>query len=328
MSIVIWPELPPAWVNEIRGAAGATPLVTPASEAEALRAAADATAWIGELPPAMFAAGKKLQWFQAWRTGLETLVYPELLRSSITLTNMRHIYDDHVANYVMAVFLALCRDLSRFIHRGVKHEWTPRERDTKVVIEHRSDPNRIDIRDPAKMTVAILGVGGIGAEVAHRMSVLGPTIIGIDPKVSGAPPGVSEMVKPDRLPEILARADAVVIAAPQTPQTTGLFDEALLRKMQPHAFLINVGRGKIVKLAALERAITEGWIAGAALDVFEVEPLPADSKLWDMERVIITPHTGGEPHAEYREVETAVKNVRRFVAGETLMNVVDKAQWF
>ena len=255
------------------------------------------------------------------------MFYPELLRSQLVLTNMRHIYDDHVSNHVLALFLALCRDLSRLIRRGAQHVWTPRERDTKTVIEHRGDPAKLDIRDPAKMTVAILGVGGIGAAVAQRMSVLGPTIVGIDPRVPSAP-GVNEMVKPERLTEILPRADAVVIAAPQTPQTTGLFDEAMFRRMKRNSFLINVGRGKIVNLAALERAVSEGWIAGAALDVFEVEPLPAESKLWDLERVIVTPHTGGEPHAEYREVETAVENVRRFIAGEELMNVVDKSQWF
>ena len=142
-----------------------------------------------------------------------------------------------------------------------------------------------------------MGLGGIGAEVARRLAPFGPTILGVDPKVTTAPPGVAELHRPDRLTDLLPRADAVIICAPQTPETTGLFDEAMFRRMKPSAYFINIGRGKIVRLAALERALAEGWIAGAGVDVFETEPLPAESPLWGMENVIITPHSAGHgPH--------------------------------
>ena len=126
-----------------------------------------------------------------------------------------------------------------------------------------------------------------------------------------------------------ASPDAVIICAPQTPETTGLFDEAMFRRMKPSAYFINIGRGKIVRLAALERAVGEGWIAGAGVDVFETEPLPTESPLWGMENVVITPHSAGHgPHLEERRLRVVLENVRRFVAGEPLENVADKALWY
>jgi phosphoglycerate dehydrogenase-like enzyme len=187
----------------------------------------------------------------------------------------------------------------------------------------------VRVLDPAAMTVLVMGLGGIGSEVTRRLAVFGPRIIGVDPKVEQPPAGVAELARPDRLADLLPRADAVIICAPQTPETTGLFDEALFRRMQPTAIFINIGRGKIVRLDALERALTEGWIAGAGLDVFETEPLPGSSRLWEMENVIITPHTAGfGPHTEERRLGVIVDNVRRFVTGEPLANVTDKERWY
>src|SRR5205823_10164016 len=136
------------------------------------------------------------------------------------------------------------------------------------------EPEQVRVLDPADMTLLIMGLGGIGAEVARRAAVFNPRILGIDPKVPSAPPGVAELARPDRLAEWLPRADAVIICAPQTPETTGLFDDAMFGRMRPGALFINIGRGKIVRLAALERALASGRLGGAGLDVFEEEPLP------------------------------------------------------
>jgi phosphoglycerate dehydrogenase-like enzyme len=314
MRLVIWPQQPDEWVAAIRDAAGAHEVSAPATAAEALAAAREAAGWIGRLDREMLIAAPHLRWVQSPSISLESIVFPELIDSDVTLTNMRHIYNDHIANHVLAFFLAHCRDLPHLIRRQIAGEWAPR--DTTV-------------RDPAAMTVIVMGLGGIGAEVVRRLAVFGPTVIGVDPKVTSAPEGVAELHSPAHLAELLPRADATIICAPQTPETTGLFGEALFRRMKPSALFINIGRGKIVRLAALERALAEGWIAGAALDVFEEEPLPPSSALWAMPNVIITPHTAGYgPHTEERRLNVITDNVRRFVAGEALVNVTDKARWY
>ena len=314
MSLVIWPRQSEEWVAAIREAAGETAVVAPASETEAARAAPEAEGWIGTLTPALLAAAPRLRWLQAASISLERVVFPELVASPVTLTNMRHIYDAHIATHVLALLLAHCRELPRLFRRQLAREWNPRE---------------LRVLDPADLTLLILGLGGIGAEVARRAAVFGPAIVGVDPLAEGAPPGVGELARPDRLADLLPAADVVIICAPLTPETTGLFDEALFRRMRRTALLINIGRGKIVRLAALERALAEGWIAGAALDVFEEEPLPADSPLWGRENVIITPHMAGAgPRVDERRLGVVLDNVRRFAAGEPLANVADKARWY
>jgi phosphoglycerate dehydrogenase-like enzyme len=143
------------------------------------------------------------------------------------------------------------------------------------------------------------------------------------------PDGVASLDGLDRLPELLAASDFVVIAAPHTPETAGLFDAETLAHMRPTSYLINIGRGAIVRLDDLVAALRAERIAGAALDVFEVEPLPKDHPLWDFPNVIITPHTAGySPVIAARHLNTLVENVRRFARGEPLNNVVDKALWF
>jgi len=326
MTIVIWPHpkewgtdiflpsMPPEWLGLMRGIASGAEIITPETDAEALAAAPKAEAWIGRLTPAMFSVAKKLRWVQSPTIGVETLLFPELIDSNVTITNMRYLSHDHVANHVLALFLALCRELPRLWRRQLQHEWgLPNQR----------------LRDPAGMTVLIMGLGAIGIELIRRFAAMSTTIIGVDPKVLLPPFGVKEVANPERLPELLPQVDTVAICAPATPQTVGLFDEAMFKKMRPDAFFINVGRGEIVKLSALERALREGWIAGAGLDVFETEPLPKDSALWEMENVIITSHTGGTgPHGEERRVLVVNENLRRFVTDEPLLTVVDKKQWY
>ena len=315
MSLVIWPPQPAAWVAAIREVAGDVAVVAPEDEAGALAAAPEAEGWIGRLSPELLEHAPRLRWLQSPSISLESVIFPDLVASDVTLTNMRDIYNDHIATHVLALFLAHCRDLPRLIRRQIAREWARGE--------------AVQVLDPAEMTVLVLGLGGIGAEVTRRLAPFGPTILGVDPKVTTAPPDVAELFTPDHLPELLPRADAVIVCAPQTPETTGLFDEAMFRRMKPSALFINIGRGKIVRLAALERALAEGWIAGAGLDVFETEPLPAESPLWGMDNVIITPHSAGYgPHTEERRLRVVLENVRRFVAGQPLVNVADKARWY
>lgn len=315
MSLVIWPQQSAEWVAAIGEAAGAMPVIAPTDEAAARAAAPEAEGWIGQLTPELFEHAPRLRWQQSPSISLESIIFPELVASDVTLTNMRDIFNDHIATHVLALLLAHCRDLPRLARRQSAHQWAA--------------GGQVTVIDPADLTIVVMGLGGIGAEVTRRLAPFGPTILGVDPKVTTAPPDVAELFTPDSLPELLPRADVAIICAPQTPETTGLFDEAMFRRMKQSAFFINIGRGKIVRLAALERALIEGWIAGAGLDVFETEPLPTASPLWDLEQVIITPHSAGYgPHTDERRLRVVVENVRRFVVGQTLVNVTDKSRWY
>src|SRR5205823_4577608 len=145
------------------------------------------------------------------------------------------------------------------------------------------------------------GLGGIGSAVAARAHAFGMRVLAIDPRRTDRPPEVSALWPPDRLPDLLGASDFVVLCAPETPETRGLFDLSVMRMMRPNAYLINIARGKIVSLDALVEALRAGSIAGAGLDVFEPEPLRADHPLWDMENVVITPHVAGAgPHSVER----------------------------
>jgi phosphoglycerate dehydrogenase-like enzyme len=314
MEIVIWPSLPDEWVTAIREAAGGAEVRTPRTEADALAAAPVADGWIGSLTPALLAAAPRLRWLQAPSISLERFVFPALIDSPVTLTHYRHIFDDHIANHILALFLALCRGLPRLMRRQGERRWSPDDAEG---------------RDPAEMTVLVLGLGGIGAEAAQRLSVLGCYIIGVDPRVEEFPPGVDAMARPDRLADFLPQCDAVIVCAPHTPETEGMFDDELFRRMKPGSLFINIGRGKIVRLAALERALEEGRVGGAGLDVFETEPLPPGSPLWARENVILTPHVAWKgPHVGERQLAVLVENVGRFVSGRELLHVADKARWY
>ena len=180
-------------------------------------------------------------------------------------------------------------------------------------------------------TALVIGMGGIGGEIARLCAAFGMTVIGVDPKVKDLPPSVAEVHPPEALDEVIPRADFVILAAPETPQTRRMIDARRLSLMKPSAFLINVGRGACVVLDDLVAALVAKKISGAGLDVFEKEPLPSDSPLWKMSNVVITPHIAARsvsPHMEERRTQVLVENCRRFANGEPLMNVVDKHNWF
>jgi len=175
----------------------------------------------------------------------------------------------------------------------------------------------------------IVGVGGIGAEAARLASAFGMRVLGLDARRESPPPGVAQLHPPEALDELLPQADFVILTVPHTPATEGFFGRARFRRMKPTAFFINIGRGRTVRLDDLTQALRAGEIAGAGLDVFETEPLPAEHPLWTLPGVIITPHTAGfGPHLNERRYDIIEDNCRRFMAGRTLRNIVDKQHWF
>ena len=178
-------------------------------------------------------------------------------------------------------------------------------------------------------TALIVGVGGIGAETARMCAAFGTRVVGVDARRADQPEGVAEMHTPEHLDQLLPRADFVILTVPHTPETEGFMNTERFGRMKRTAFFINIGRGMTTRLDDLVEALRSGRIAGAALDVFEQEPLPPDHPLWDAPNVLLTPHVAGYgPYLDDRRREIVVDNARRFVAGEPLRNVVDKAHWF
>jgi phosphoglycerate dehydrogenase-like enzyme len=175
----------------------------------------------------------------------------------------------------------------------------------------------------------VVGVGGIGAEVARLASTFGMRVIGVDERRPAPPPGVAELHRAAALDALLPQADFVILTVPHTPETEGFMNRARFQRMKRGAFFINIGRGRTTRLDDLVAALRAGEIAGAALDVFEQEPLPAEHPLWTMPGVLITPHTAGYgPYLDERRYEVLADNCRRFLAGQALRNIVDKSRWF
>jgi len=174
-----------------------------------------------------------------------------------------------------------------------------------------------------------VGVGKIGAEICRRAAAFGMRLRGVDPVARSVPDVLDDIWPVGRLEDLLSESDFVVIAAPHTPETVKLFGSAQFARMKRTAYLINIGRGVIVDLTDLTAALEAGEIAGAALDVFEVEPLPPEHPLWRRPDVILTPHVAAmSPRIAERHLSTLLENVRRFSCGEPLLNVVDKNRWF
>jgi phosphoglycerate dehydrogenase-like enzyme len=247
--------------------------------------------------------------------GLEGSMFPELVASDVVLSNMRGIYSDEIADHAFCMLLMLARGMPAYMRAQQAHEWRKRAAGPLI---HLPDA-----------TLGIVGLGGIGSELARRAAASRMRVLAVDPRPEERPAGVEAVWSVEQLPTLLAQSDFVVICAPHTPQTAGLFDARAFGAMKDGAYLINISRGVIVKLDALVDALRGGRLRGAALDVYEVEPLPTEHPLWGMENVILTPHIAATAtDYEPRRLEVLADNLRRFAAGEPLRNVVDKANWF
>ena len=327
MKLVISPAIEDARYEAIRGAAaGRMEIVNAASLAEAREAIGEAEAFFGKLTPELLAAAKRLRWVQSATASLEHYVFPALVEHPLTLTNMRGLFSDVIADHVMGFVLCFARNLHVYVQRQMEERYEPvgGEAARTNFVSGPGVVNAIDLahRHLGDQTLGIVGLGAIGAEIARRAGAFGMKVLAVDP----VNPAAWTM---ERLPELLGASDYVVIAAPHTPKTERLFDAGRLEQMKRGSRLINIGRGAIVDLAALVKALESGHLGGAALDVFEVEPLPRGHALWKAPNVIITPHIAGtSPRIAERHLGVIVENVRRFAAGEPLMNVVNKREWF
>ncbi|HEV8310019.1 MAG TPA: D-2-hydroxyacid dehydrogenase [Methylomirabilota bacterium] len=333
MKLVIHPPVEPERLTQIRAAAGDMAVVNARDEAEAIRAIADADAFFGKLTPALLAAARRLRWVQAPTVSLEHYVFPELVSHPVTLTNMRGLFSDVIADHVFGYIICFARNFHRYIRNQLAARWEAVGGEA-ARSTFAAGPGRVSAMDRAHLhladtTLGVVGLGQIGSEIARRGLAFGMRVVAVDPARTQAPAGVAALWKPDRLPDLLGESDFVVVAAPHTPETYKLFRSAQFRQMKPTAYFINIGRGAIVDLADLTAALQAGELAGAGLDVYEVEPLPAEHPLWRLENVILTPHVAGaSPRIAERHLAVLLRNIRHFVRGEPLENVADKAAWF
>jgi phosphoglycerate dehydrogenase-like enzyme len=306
-----------SWAKRIAGEERQARVVVAENPEEAAREIADAEAAYGTLPPALLDSARRLRWLQAPQAAPPAgWYYPELIRHPVVVTNFREIYNDHIGAHIMAFILAFARGLHYYIPRQLNRQWKREALDTGV------------IHLPAASAL-IIGVGGIGSEAARLCAAFGLQVIGVDARRRDRPAGMSELHRPEALDTLLPRADFVVLTVPHTPATEGFMDRRRFRLMKRGAFFINIGRGMTTRLDDLVAALRAGEIAGAGLDVFEHEPLPADHPLWTLPGVLITPHTAGfGPFLDERRLEILIDNCHRFAAGLPLRNVVDKAAWF
>jgi phosphoglycerate dehydrogenase-like enzyme len=305
------------WATRVAAALPELSVVVAEDEAQAARVVAEAEAMFGTLPPALLRQAARLRWLQAPQAAPPAgYYYPELIAHPVVVTNFREIYNDHIGAHIMAFVLAFARGLHTYLPLQLRRQWQPAPLDTGVV--HLPEA-----------TALIVGLGGIGAEAARLAAAFGLRVIGVDPRRREAPPGVSELQGPAALDALLPRADFVILTVPHTPETEGFMHRARFQRMKRSAFFINIGRGMTTRLDDLVEALRAGELAGAALDVFEQEPLPAEHPLWTMPGVLITPHTAGfGPYLDERRLEILLDNCRRFLAGQPLRNVVDKTRWF
>jgi phosphoglycerate dehydrogenase-like enzyme len=333
MKLVISPPIDDDRRTKVAAAAPGLTVVNAADEGQALHAVVDADAFFGKITPPLLAAAQNLRWVQAPTASLEHYVFPELVHHPCVLTNMRGLFSDAIAEHVFGYVICFARNFHRYLRNQARAHWEPVGGDAARV-SFATGPgvvNAIDLahRPLSGSTLGIVGLGGIGEEVARKSLAFGMRVLAVDAVRTEAPAGVEALWPVGRLPDLLAQADFVVIAAPHTPETAGMFRRPQFRRMKPSAYLINVGRGAIVDLTDLTDALRAGELAGAGLDVFETEPLPPDHPLWGFENVIITPHVAGySPLIAERHLGVLLDNVRRFAAGEPLRNVVDKARWF
>lgn len=310
---VLIPVVSPEVLAEWNAVAPTLELVQCRNPKEAVEQVKNADASIGFVTRDLILAGKSLKWVQQPSAGVEQLMeIPELVESNILITNMQRAYAPQIADQAMGYLLAFTRHLDHFIRIQSKQEW-PKGQQGFVLDEL-----------PGK-TLLVIGLGGIGSEVARRAAAFGMSVLATDPKVMERPLFVSELHRPDAFHSLLPRADVIVSAVPLTKVSRKMIGEREFGMMKTGVILINVSRGGVVDTDALVAALDSKKVSAAGLDVTDPEPLPSGHPLWTR-NVIITPHNAAASTGTARRRDAVIKeNLRRFSAGEALINVVDKA---
>ncbi|MEZ5462273.1 D-2-hydroxyacid dehydrogenase [Dokdonella sp.] len=302
----------PELLKQLQAAAPGVEIL-PAAEGEALaKQLATTQAVIGLCNAETLAAAPSLRWIQTWWVGVERCIsVPGLDERGIVISNAQRTSAVPIAEHAMAMTMSLARGLPQYERLQMKADWA-------------DDIDTIEMRELTGQTMLVVGLGGIGTEVARRAHGIGMRVIATRNSSREGPEFVAKVGLADELLALAAEADVVVNATPLTPATTGIFNRAFFAAMKPGGYFVNIGRGRSVVTDDLVEALRGKRLAGAGLDVTDPEPLPKDSPLWQMGNVIITPHVASVSAVQGdRYVILVTENLRRYVAGEPLLNVVD-----
>jgi D-2-hydroxyacid dehydrogenase (NADP+) len=292
--------------------------IVPVTAANVMQELPDADAFIGTIKPEYVRAGKKLQWTQIMSAGVETVLHKsggdDLKNSNIILTNNQIVQGPEIADHALAMLLTLTRGIHTFIGHRTSETWQPRPY-PGIELSGR--------------TGIVIGCGGIGSQIALRAWAFGMKIICVDPEDIPYSPFVTKTVKPDQLDEVVPQADVVFISAPHTPKSHKMMGPKQFDLMKKDSYFIAVSRGGIYDMPSLVKSLDSKKLAGAGVDVTDPEPLPQGHALWKFSNAIITPHIAGRSDKDRaRMVGTIQENVRRFVNGQPLLNVVDKQKGY
>ena len=269
----------------------------------------------GSITPEMLKAARNLRWLQTTEAGVDRLLFPELIESPVVMTNMARVFAPAIAETAIGMLLILARGFQRyFFPQFQQRHWELRR----------------DLVEVSGMTMGIVGLGGIGLATAEKAHYgFGMRILATDAKAMTKPGIVETLREPEWLMEMVPQVDVLVCAAPATGETDRMFNETVFRAMKKTAYFLNLSRGSLVDSAALAKALHEGWIAGAGVDVADVEPAPKDHPFWAAPNLVTTCHSAGfSPGRQVRLVELLAENMRRYASGLPLMNVVDKVRGY
>jgi phosphoglycerate dehydrogenase-like enzyme len=306
-TILVSGEVKPAQMDQIRAAIPGADCRYYGQPSDLELHAAEAEVVAGRLTPEGFARASKLRWIHSWAAGPDAAIFPELIDSPVILTCCKGNGAIPLAEHAMMLMLMLNRGALRWLKSQAERRW-----------EHFPHP------ELNGLTCGIIGLGHSGQDLALKAKAFHMRVIGM--RRSDRPaPNVDELFPRERLPDFLAQSDFVVVTAPRTPETVGMLGEAEFRAMKPSAYYICFSRGGIADDSALLRALSEGWIAGAGLDAHAQEPLPPESPFWTLPNTIVTPHNGAStPFTRQRGIDIFIDNLKRYAAGQQLVNVVDK----
>ena len=308
----------PELLQELQGAAPQVKIV-PVTAANVMQEITDADAYIGEITSVQVRAAKNLKWVGMMSAGVEQALFPkdgtsDLRNSNIVLTNNKVVQGPEIADHALAMLLMLSRNLNVLYRNDQQQVWNPKS-------FHGIELNG--------KTALVIGVGGIGTQIAVRANAFGMNVIGVDPEDRPFFPFIKQIVKPDQLDDVLPQADVVFISVPDTPKSHKMMGAHEFDLMKQNSYFIAVSRGGIYDLNGLTKALDEKRLAGAGVDVTDPEPLPKGNALWKFDNVVITPHIAGRSDQDAgRMVGTLKENVKRFVQGKQLINVVDKQKGY
>lgn len=308
----------PGLADELRKVTDQATIV-PVSPGTVMQQLPDADAFIGEISSAEVRAGKNLKWVGVMSAGVEDVLFPkdgssDLRQSNITLTNNKIVQGPGIADHALAMLLMLSRDLYVFYRNDQQQIW------------NQHNFHGIELRGK---TAVVIGVGGIGTQIAIRANAFGMKVIGVDPEDKPFVPFLDRVVKPDLLDEVIPLADVVFISAPDTPKSHKMMGAREFELMKRNSYFVAVSRGAIYDMNGLVKSLDEKRLAGAGVDVTDPEPLPKGHALWKFENVIITPHVAGRSDQDAERMTGTIKeNLVRFVQGKPLINVVDKQKGY